>query len=476
MTRLYLPSTGAAAVSPAYAAWGDAVQASPRLKMVTTRISSAMASISLTDGVGDPNVRFLWRQYVSDPVGAQTIDGTVKGQLRVLSDGPGTWNRVCLCIKVVSNDGTTLRGTLLALGEYFANASFAISLTNRKSSDLDGLSSVVAQANDRIVVEFGCLATGGAADAMAQMSCGDDSGTDLPEDETTTAANNPWIEFSGNLFTTDYTVTPASVAMTASVPAQTSDVIAVPPAVGMILASSGGATNVLAKPGPVGVAVAIPTQAADNVADSYDPTAATPLPVINVGTPKTVIRPTTPSTLGDQTRGTQEDAGQIIGPGSGDINLFGTVIEDPQQASGVISYIKLYALVSTSDVVPAPNIYVACTTQQFILKISGGGRTTYGMVSGSVPTTTGVFDQPVWISDNITSRPTGGAWTWTDLANLVELGITAHYTLGTNEFTNLRLDEVWLEAWGPQGSDVPPIEVQTRLGNIVKTLRVITNI
>jgi hypothetical protein len=40
------------------------------------------------------------------------------------------------------------------------------------------------------------------------ISIGDDSGTDLPEDDTTTAANNPWVEFANAItFQTDTTLT-----------------------------------------------------------------------------------------------------------------------------------------------------------------------------------------------------------------------------------------------------------------------------
>ncbi len=74
-TRFYLPSTGAAAVSPSYAAWADTGQAGSRLKAVTTKISSAMAGVYVASVAGGE--RTLIRQYVSDPIPAQTITGTV---------------------------------------------------------------------------------------------------------------------------------------------------------------------------------------------------------------------------------------------------------------------------------------------------------------------------------------------------------------------------------------------------------------
>lgn len=215
----------------------------------------------------------------------------------------------------------------------------------------------------------------------------------------------------------------------------------------------------VSQPAAVGSVGEVPTPVSFVVDGSYDPSAVTTLPVDLAGNVGMTLRPTTPATLGDQSRSSQEDSGLIIVSGSGDINLFATVIEDSIGAASAVSYLKLYAYVSTSDIVPDPNVYVPCISPKFILKVSGGARAFYDLASGSVPAA-GVFDQPVWVSQNITTRPTGGDWTFPDIDNLVELGITAHYTLGSGQYTNLRLDEVWLEVWGPQGSLVPPIVVR----------------
>ena len=470
-TRFYLPSSGAAAVSPAYGAWTFTDEAQ-RLAMATTKISTSMSAIGVTGSFDATGTHRLWRQYVSAPIGAQTVSGTVKMQARCNNGGVDLdYDHIRLRIIVVSNDGATVRGTLLALGNYGPANEFTDTptSTNRTGADGDALSSVSASANDRIVVEIGayCGGAGGADEGAIQCIFGDDSGTDLPENESTTAANNPWVEFSGNLFTTDYTGTPASVAMTATVNAGTTAVLAVPAAVDMILASSGGATLVLAKPASVAMLAEIPEQTADMVTDSYDPTAVTSLNFQS-------IRPTTPASLGDQQRNTQEDSGHVMGAGSGDINLFATVVQDAAGGgSGAISFVRIYGYVSTRDDVPA-GVYVACTAPNFIVKVSGGSRTPLGLVTGTIPATMGLANGPIWTSADQATRPAGGAWTWTDINNLVELGITAHYTLGVGDFTNLRLDEVWLDVYGPLGSDLPPIAISVPMGQPVrKTLTMV---
>jgi len=102
-------------------------------------------------------------QYVSEPLTAQTISGTVKGQLRCMESAAAFNGTIAVLIKVVSFDGKTVRGTLLSLSASDATTTppeFAASLTNRKLMDVNenpllSLTSVDAQDGDRIVVELG---------------------------------------------------------------------------------------------------------------------------------------------------------------------------------------------------------------------------------------------------------------------------------------------------------------------------------
>ena len=192
-TRFYLPSTGAPDVNPPYGAWDNTANA-VRRKMVLTRINSANSFVS--SPLSTSGNILLW-QFTSAPIAAQTISGTVKIQARA-GEGHNSLNaydRVRLV--VVSNDGGTLRGTLLALAAY-KNTEFNVGGDiNKTFADGDALTSVVAQANDRIVLELGCNQASYAA--IAHIVCGDDSATDLPENETETSTYNPWLEFSMNI-------------------------------------------------------------------------------------------------------------------------------------------------------------------------------------------------------------------------------------------------------------------------------------
>ncbi len=212
VTRFYLPSTGAADVNPAYTGTWTSSANADRRKPVTTKISSAMTNRTVNALSSGTKETILVRQYVSDPIAAQTISGTIKGQIRAMEES-GTMNAsLSILIKVVSNDGNTVRGTLLALTDQNTTASneFEISLTNHTFKNGDTtpitLSSVVASAQDRIVIEIGVNEATTVTTRVLTLNFGDDSASDLAEDQTTTAANNPWIEFSGTIsFGTLYT-------------------------------------------------------------------------------------------------------------------------------------------------------------------------------------------------------------------------------------------------------------------------------
>jgi hypothetical protein len=146
-------------------------------------------------------------QFISPPVAAQTITGTVKGQIRVREGFESQDLRAQLVIRVIAPDGT-VRGTLVDFSTNALSSEFAADagLPNRKfplaAISPVTMTSVAAQAGDRIVVEVGARAHatggGGPGDSI-QFRFGDASATDLAEDETTTQDHNPWIEFSNSI-------------------------------------------------------------------------------------------------------------------------------------------------------------------------------------------------------------------------------------------------------------------------------------
>jgi len=203
-TRAYFPSDSALAeetVAPDPAAgWHDVSQMVRYPLAAGVGFASAMATRSVTRPASMPNpFDQLIGQWISEPLAAQTISGTVKGQMRARESGSAADARAQVVIKVVSGDGQTVRGTLVDFSGAALSSEFSTTMTNRKfplaAISPVTMSSVVAQAGDRLVIEIGSRRSG-ADPGSTEFRLGESGGSDLPEDETTTQDQNPWMEFS----------------------------------------------------------------------------------------------------------------------------------------------------------------------------------------------------------------------------------------------------------------------------------------
>lgn len=210
-TKFWLPSAGAAEVAPPFDSSWDKTSGADRLRMVTTKGSSGNANRSTSAFSWSSDLDVLVRQYVSDPIDAQTITGTVEGVLQCREAIAGLDQRAQLVVRVVSNDGTVVRGTLLALDTGSLASEFSDTAEQSryfpKGSTGATVSSVAAQAGDRIVVEVGYRQHGFGLALLyyaffgfgwGRMRFGE-TGSDLPQNETQTTDGAPWIEFSFNI-------------------------------------------------------------------------------------------------------------------------------------------------------------------------------------------------------------------------------------------------------------------------------------
>lgn len=216
-TRLYLSSTGTVAgVTPGFEAWSRTTEGARRAMSPTKDGSAATSATIWANTSPTANQTALCRQFISPPMIAgiafDTGD-TFKCQIRCKESATNdNINRTPICVKVVSEDGNTVRQVLKALGAYGPNTTeWNTSLRNKTLADGDALTaSYTTVAGDRLVIEVGGQvdATGGTS-VTGTMSFGSDSATDLGENETDTAANNPWFEISRTL-----TFNPVSLAGT----------------------------------------------------------------------------------------------------------------------------------------------------------------------------------------------------------------------------------------------------------------------
>lgn len=199
-TRIYFPSTGAASITPAYdAGWESTGFAASRLQAVTTKIDSAMATTTIDD-TSNADQDVLIRSWIleeglrAEPIVAQVV----KIQFRCL-EGAFATLKLAWLIKVVSPDGLTIRGTLVASGgaPKRDGTNMATSLTNR--GDSTTCAEVIPEAGDFLVFEIGAGGTSAGSGHDPALRYGDVAASDLPEDDTTTTDDNPWIEFANDI-------------------------------------------------------------------------------------------------------------------------------------------------------------------------------------------------------------------------------------------------------------------------------------
>ena len=211
-TRFYFPLTTASAISPtADAGWQNTANRVYRV-LVTTKLAEGQGDHTFTETATDPELTVL-RQYIKCGLEAQTIDGSLKGQILARESDAALNSRLAIGIRVLSGDGVSVRGTVLAITRTDANATppeFAVGVNgvNRQFQDLSEstpitLSAVVAQAGDCLEVAVGVWDSGNGTTATMTLRFGDNAGAnDLAEDQTSsqgTTDYNPWVEFSDTI-------------------------------------------------------------------------------------------------------------------------------------------------------------------------------------------------------------------------------------------------------------------------------------
>ncbi len=206
-TRFYLPGNAAPGVSPAFDAAWDFVSGADRSVLRGGKLFgiTPVARASGTETSTSP-VNVLNRQFVSAPlVGDQTISGTVDAVARVYESNAAADMRSQMVVRVVSNDGLTVRGTLWAadnadtLRTEWPTSGSTVGKHFPQSGVTGTLTPVNALAGDRIVVELGSRAHNTVATAYSNGIYFGDSAVDFSGAESQNANASPWVEFSQTL-------------------------------------------------------------------------------------------------------------------------------------------------------------------------------------------------------------------------------------------------------------------------------------
>lgn len=200
-TRLYLQrTTTGVPVSPATGSgWGSTTNFR-RAMFLRTKIIETGAQDGYT---GTPGVTMLHRQFISDPLPAMTLRGTVRGSINT-REGATTANfaYVPWGLRVFSGDGTTERAVLVAVGAHRAAFTEPGTATNwqyirRYAIDYE-ITDYTCVAGDRLVFEIGVLDSSGVTPQLyltwvARSNYPDAEYADT--DYATGTPRNSWIEF-----------------------------------------------------------------------------------------------------------------------------------------------------------------------------------------------------------------------------------------------------------------------------------------
>ncbi len=195
-TRLYLPSTGSAPITPAFNAGWEDTTIGARLPCFTTKQASTMTTVSFVDA-NDTNRDVLFRQYITEPLANQLIDvQSVVFRIRAAERATSCNMFTTIDIRLVSNDGSVVRGTLVSMRRDGVEA--ATTLTNRNNTG--NSTAIVCHSGDRLVIEIGMGGDPAAAsDHDSDMRIGDNDATDLGANDTDTSDFNPYVEFANTL-------------------------------------------------------------------------------------------------------------------------------------------------------------------------------------------------------------------------------------------------------------------------------------
>ena len=200
-TRLYFSESRTVDISPAFAAFTE-TDGMLRREMTPHKTGSAMANHTTgqtaTAGGSSQGIR----QYISAPLAAQTITGgTIKGTIRCLESAANdNIDAVKAQLRYWDVSAGAFGGTsLLALNNYGPVAEFNTSLRAKRIADGDTFTTVTVEDGDRLVLDLGYTNTAVGTSITGTLNFGDDSATDLGDNETDTTALNPFIELSVDL-------------------------------------------------------------------------------------------------------------------------------------------------------------------------------------------------------------------------------------------------------------------------------------
>lgn len=173
-----------------------------RFILKSIKNKDAITAGSTINGGAAAGSIYLDRQYISEPLAyPQLINGQISGQLMVRElAGTDNVDRVFVCGKVVSKDGSVIRGTILPSGNYGPTLEFIANATHRNKTIItnQALTSVQALQGDRLVFEIGYSNSTAGTTPQASAKWGMNAPR-LPVNETQTTDGAGWLQITPDL-------------------------------------------------------------------------------------------------------------------------------------------------------------------------------------------------------------------------------------------------------------------------------------
>lgn len=195
LTRVYLPSSGAAPISPAVASgWDQTASVFARMRGRTTVANTALTNFADSFGPASTS-QTCAGQWV---IGPFLTDGTLSGTVDIVvagSEGSTSHNiYLALAVRVVKPDGTE-RGSALFHGQNTGGSEYGTATRTRIWADL-ALTSTAYLAGDYLVVEVGPHGQAPASGATFVLIFGDPtSESDWALTTNLSGTGRPWVEF-----------------------------------------------------------------------------------------------------------------------------------------------------------------------------------------------------------------------------------------------------------------------------------------
>ncbi len=194
LARLYLQNAVSSVTTTTQGGWESSAGA-PTLVLSRTK-SGAITFNPVAETSASAVFDVLVLKLVSEPIVAQTIAAgtTLNWTLGALENNADATFRYYAHAYVVSNNGTTIRGTLLANNIETTNE-WPTTAQGHAAASAKSLSAVTAQAGDRVVIEIGYQAENTTTSSRTGSLWYGGTGSDLADggDETTLTG---WFEFS----------------------------------------------------------------------------------------------------------------------------------------------------------------------------------------------------------------------------------------------------------------------------------------